>query len=113
MHQGLAAIEEEGLRQRFDRHRKAGEQLVTGLAKLGFEPLVKRPEDRLWHLATVLPPAGVDELKLRERLLEKYAIEVGAALGQLAGKILRIGTMGPLANKDSVSFLLEAIGASV
>jgi alanine-glyoxylate transaminase/serine-glyoxylate transaminase/serine-pyruvate transaminase len=113
MHQGLAAIEEEGLRQRFDRHRKAGEQLVTGLAKLGFEPLVKRPEDRLWHLATVLPPAGVDELKLRERLLEKYAIELGAALGQLAGKILRIGTMGPLANKDSVSFLLEAIGASV
>ena len=56
MHQGLAAIEEEGLRQRFDRHRKAGEQLMTGLVKLGFEPLVKKPEDRLWHPATALCP---------------------------------------------------------
>jgi alanine-glyoxylate transaminase / serine-glyoxylate transaminase / serine-pyruvate transaminase len=113
MHEGLAAIEEEGLRQRFDRHMRAGEQLINGLTKLGFEPVVKMPQDRLWHLTTVRPPAGVDELKLRERLLEKYAIEIAGGLGQFAGKILRIGTMGPLANEQSVAFLLEAIAASV
>jgi alanine-glyoxylate transaminase / serine-glyoxylate transaminase / serine-pyruvate transaminase len=61
----------------------------------------------------VRPPAGVDELKLRERLLDKYGIEIAGGLGQLAGKILRIGAMGPLANEQSVAFLLEAIGASI
>lgn len=113
MHQGLAAIEEEGLRQRFDRHLRAGQQLVNGLTKLGFEPVVKAPQDRLWHLLTVQPPAGVDELKLREKLLDKYGIEIAGGLGQLAGKILRIGVMGPLANEQSVAFLLEAITASI
>jgi alanine-glyoxylate transaminase/serine-glyoxylate transaminase/serine-pyruvate transaminase len=113
MHEGLAAIEEEGLRQRFDRHLRAGQQLVNGLVKLGFEPVVKAPQDRLWHLTTVRPPAGVDELRLREKLLDKYAIEIAGGLGQLAGKILRIGTMGPLANEQSVAFLLEAITASI
>lgn len=113
MHEALAVIEEEGLRQRFDRHRRAGEQLAAGLTKLGFEPLVKQPQDRLWHLMTVRPPSGVDEAKLRERLVEKYGIEIGGGLGQLAGKILRVGVMGPLANEQSVAFLLEAIAASL
>jgi alanine-glyoxylate transaminase / serine-glyoxylate transaminase / serine-pyruvate transaminase len=113
MHQGLAAIEEEGLRQRFDRHLRAGQQLVDGLTKLGFETVVTQPQDRLWHLTTVRPPAGVDESKLRERLLDKYAIEIAGGLGQLAGKILRIGTMGPLANEEPVAFLLAAITASI
>jgi alanine-glyoxylate transaminase/serine-glyoxylate transaminase/serine-pyruvate transaminase len=52
-------------------------------------------------------------LKLREKLLDKYAIEIAGGLGQLAGKILRIGVMGPLANEQSVAFLLEAITASI
>src|SRR5579875_2250234 len=96
MQQGLAAIEEEGLENRWQRHRRASERLIAGLAGLGFEPLVARPEDRIWHLTTVLPPAGVDQAALRQKLFEKHGIEIASGLGQLAGKILRIGTMGPL-----------------
>jgi alanine-glyoxylate transaminase / serine-glyoxylate transaminase / serine-pyruvate transaminase len=113
LHQGLAAIEEEGLANRFERHRRAGERLLSGLTKLGFEPLVKRPEDRIWHLTPVLPPPGVDEAALRDKLLRNHDIELGSGLGQLAGKILRIGTMGPLATDEAVDFLLEAITASL
>jgi alanine-glyoxylate transaminase/serine-glyoxylate transaminase/serine-pyruvate transaminase len=113
MHQALAVIEEEGLRNRWDRHRRTGERLVAGLVKLGFDPLVKRPEDRLWHLTTVAPPQGIDEAKLRQELLEKHDIEISAALGKLAGKILRIGSMGPLATDANVDILLEAIADCV
>jgi alanine-glyoxylate transaminase/serine-glyoxylate transaminase/serine-pyruvate transaminase len=109
MHQALAVIQEEGLRKRWDRHRRAGERLVAGLVDLGFEPLVKRSEDRLWHLTTVAPPQGIDEAKLRQELLDKHDIEISAALGKLAGKILRIGAMGPLATDANVDTLLEAI----
>ncbi len=109
MHEALAAIEEEGLRNRWNRHERAGERLIAGLRRLGFEPLVKRPENRIWHLSTALIPVGVDEAQIRQKLLMKYSIEIASGLGQLAGKILRIGTMGPLANEESVDFLLEAI----
>ena len=111
MHQALGAIEEEGLRNRWARHKSAGERLVTGLVKLGFQPLVKAPEDRIWHLTTVFPPEHVDEAQLRDRLLTRYGIEIASGLGLLAGKILRIGTMGPLATEESVDDLLQAIEA--
>ena len=111
MHQALAAIEEEGLRNRWARHQRAGERLVKGLITLGFEPLVKEAKDRIWHLTTVKAPPGIDEAELRNRLLTKYNIEIAAGLGQLAGKILRIGTMGPLATDENVDYLLEAISA--
>lgn len=113
MHAALATIEEEGLRNRWDRHQRANERLIAGLTRLGFEPLVSKPEDRIWHLTTVTPPKGVDEAQLRQRLFDKYNIEIAGGLGQLAGKILRIGTMGPLSTDESVDFLLEAMSASL
>jgi alanine-glyoxylate transaminase/serine-glyoxylate transaminase/serine-pyruvate transaminase len=113
LHQGLAVIEEEGLRNRWDRHERTGARLVSGLSKLGFTPVVRNAEDRIWHLTVVTPPAGVDEAKLRDKLMAKYGIEIAGGLGQSAGKILRIGSMGPLATDASVDFLLEAIAASL
>jgi len=111
MHEALSVIEEEGLRNRWDRHLRAGQRLTAGLTRLGFEPFVKEPQDRIWHLTTVLPPPGVSEAGLREKLLDKYDIEIAGGLGQVAGKILRIGTMGPLASEEHVDSLLEAVAA--
>ena len=113
MHQGLAVIEEEGLRTRWERHRVVGQKLASELSKLGFEPLVKEPDQRIWHLTVVVPPAHVNEADLRDRLMQKYGIEIGGGLGKLAGKILRIGTMGPLATVEQAEFLLDAFAASI
>jgi alanine-glyoxylate transaminase / serine-glyoxylate transaminase / serine-pyruvate transaminase len=109
MHQALTVIEEEGLEARWERHRIANVRLLKGLIAMGFEPLVARPEDRIWHMTTVKAPAGVDEAGLRQRLLDGYDIEVASGLGQLAGKILRVGTMGPLATDERVDYLLECM----
>jgi alanine-glyoxylate transaminase/serine-glyoxylate transaminase/serine-pyruvate transaminase len=111
LHQGLAVIEEEGLQNRWARHNHANQRLLKGLEDLGFQPFVKHPDHRIWHLTTVVPPAHVDEAALRQKLLERYHIEVASGLGQLSGKILRIGTMGPLATDENVDFLLKSISA--
>ncbi len=111
MHEALGVIQEEGLEARLERHKRAGERLTRGLVALGFEPLVAKPEDRIWHLTTVTPPPGVDEAAVRQRLFDNYDIEVHSGLGRLAGKILRIGTMGPLATDERVDHFLEAIRA--
>jgi alanine-glyoxylate transaminase/serine-glyoxylate transaminase/serine-pyruvate transaminase len=113
MHEALAAIEEEGLENRWERHRRASLRLMAGLIRLGFTPLVANPNDRIWHLTTVTPPAGVDEAQIRQNLFDRYQIEIAGGLGELAGKILRIGTMGPLATDEHVDFLLEAIESSM
>jgi alanine-glyoxylate transaminase/serine-glyoxylate transaminase/serine-pyruvate transaminase len=112
-HQSLASIEEEGLCNRWNRHQHTNQRLIAGLTKLGFQPLVTNPEQRIWHLTTVIPPPRVDEAQLRRRLLEKHGIEVAGGIGQLTGKILRIGTMGPLATDENTDFLLEALAASM
>jgi len=111
LRQGLAAIAEEGLTERWKRHFRMSQRLIAGLENLGFRPLVENPDDRIWHLTTVVPPRGVDEAQLRRELSEKYSIEISGGLGQLGGKILRIGTMGPLATAENVDGLLEAIAA--
>jgi alanine-glyoxylate transaminase/serine-glyoxylate transaminase/serine-pyruvate transaminase len=109
VHQSLAAIEDEGLTHRWERHHRAGDRLIAGLEKLGFEPLVKDPAHRLWHVTTVIPPTGIDEARLRQRLLDEHNIEIAGGLGELTGKILRIGTMGPLATDQNVDLFLDAL----
>ena len=51
-------------------------------------------------------PQGVDEAKIRKRLLDGPGIEIAGGFGPLAGKVFRIGVMGPLATEDNVQFFL-------
>ena len=62
---------------------------------------------RIPTLNTVLVPSGVDEAKVRKRLLEGPGIEIAGGFGPLAGKIFRIGLMGPLATEENVRFFLK------
>ena len=57
----------------------------------------------------ILMPDGVDEVRLRGRLLADYGIEVGGGLGALKGKAIRIGLMGQCSQKDHVLLLLGAL----
>ena len=62
---------------------------------------------RIPTLNTVSVPKGVDEAKVRKRLLDDPGIEIAGGFGPLAGKVFRIGIMGPLATEDNVQFFLE------
>jgi alanine-glyoxylate transaminase / serine-glyoxylate transaminase / serine-pyruvate transaminase len=106
--QALQCIVCEGLENVFARHRQTHEQLVAGLAELGFEMLVE-PSCRLPMLNAVKVPEGGDEAAVRKTLLTKYDIEIGAGLGPLAGKIWRIGLMGHTAREHNVERLLTAL----
>jgi (S)-ureidoglycine---glyoxylate transaminase len=57
----------------------------------------------------VVVPEGVDELRVRRRLLDDFGIEIGAAFGPLQGKIWRIGTMGYSARRQNVLLCLVAL----
>jgi (S)-ureidoglycine-glyoxylate aminotransferase len=110
LREALRAIQEEGLDARFARHRLHGDALRAGIAALGLTLFGKEaPGRRLPFITPVVVPDGVDELRVRRRLVEDFGIEIGAAFGPLQGKIWRIGTMGYAAQRQNVLLCLAAL----
>ena len=56
-------------------------------------------------------PDGVADADVRKQLLADYTLEIGGGLGDLAGKVWRIGLMGYACNKKNVLFCLGALDA--
>ena len=110
LHEALIMLHEEGLENAWQRHREAHLRLVSGLEAIGLEMLVAESA-RLPQLNAVKVPVGVDDAAVRRELLQRYQLEIGAGLGDLAGKIWRIGLMGESAREESVDFCLKAIGS--
>ena len=75
---------------------------------MGFEFLVA-PEYRLPMLNAVKIPQGFDDAIVRSRLLNEYNIEIGAGLGDFAGKVWRIGLMGESSTQNHINMLLGAL----
>ena len=112
LREALRALAVEGLAARFARHRLQGEALRAGIAALGLSLFgAEPPARRLPVITPVVVPEGVDELRVRRRLLHDFGIEIGAAFGPLQGRIWRIGTMGYSARRENVLLCLLALEA--
>jgi alanine-glyoxylate transaminase/serine-glyoxylate transaminase/serine-pyruvate transaminase len=108
LREALRIVVEEGLEARFARHRKNHEALAAGLAPLGLG-LAAEEGHRLPMLNAVTVPDGVDEAKVRARLLKDEGIEIGGGLGPMKGKVWRIGLMGESSRRTSVLAVLAAL----
>lgn len=110
--EGLNRIAEEGLPNRIERHMTNHLAFVKALEGLGMKMHVAEGQ-RIPHLNTPQVPAGVDDANVRKQLLDKYGIEIAGGFGQLAGKIFRIGLMGPLSNQESVDLFVSALRSAL
>lgn len=108
LREGLALILEEGVEARFARHQTNHLALVAGLEALGLEMLVPNPH-RTWALHTPKVPAGVSDVDVRKKLMDRHGIEILGGFGPLAGKVFRIGLMGEGSRPEHVSLLLGAL----
>ncbi|MBN8480239.1 MAG: alanine--glyoxylate aminotransferase family protein [Xanthomonadales bacterium] len=109
LHEALLGLEAEGLEHAFARHLAHHERLRDGLAAIGLDLFVAEGA-RLPQLNAVRVPDGVDEAGVRRRLLEDFSIEIGAGLGELAGRIWRIGLMGAGSTEANVDRVVAALG---
>lgn len=105
---GLERIFAEGLETVYDRHATAGKTLQDGLEAMGLT-LFAQEGARLAQLTTVNVPDGIDSAKVRNYLMTKYQLEIGAGTGQYADKIWRIGLMGPNATEANANLVLSAL----
>ena len=107
LREALVEVEEETLPERWARHDAHHHALVAGLEAIGMG-LLPPPSERVSSLNAVAVPAGVDDAAVRRELLSRHDIEIGGALGPLAGRIWRVGLMGAGATKPNLLAFLEA-----
>ena len=110
LREALRIIAEEGLESRFARHEQNHQALVAGIEAMGLSMLVPQKE-RLPMLNAILIPEGADDIQVRTTLLKEYQIEIGAGLGDLAGKVWRVGLMGDSCTHRNVFLFLGALYA--
>ncbi len=112
LREALRLIYEEGLEARWRRHELNHRAFVAGIKAMGLNMFVA-PGHRLWTLNAVRVPDGVDDRRVRSRLLERHSIEIGGGLGPLQGKIWRVGLMGAGSTRKNVRLVLEALRESL
>ena len=109
LREAMRILLEEGLEARWERHRLNQLALVAGVEAMGLKLLVEKPEDRLVTVTAVMIPAGVDDGKFRNQLLDDFNIEIAGGIGALKGQIWRLGTMGYCSQKQFILQLLAAM----
>jgi alanine-glyoxylate transaminase / serine-glyoxylate transaminase / serine-pyruvate transaminase len=104
----IEVIFDEGLEPRWKRHQTNHKALVAGLTAMGLDMAVK-PEIRAPMLNAVTVPDGIDEKRVRQAMLHRMNVEIGAGLGPLAGNVWRIGLMGHSSQPEKVLRCLTAL----
>jgi len=109
LREAMRLVMEEGLEARWERHRVNQHALIAGLEAMGLELFVKSPADRLPTVTAVTIPGGIDDLKVRNQLLDEFNLEIAGGFGPIKGKIWRVGLMGYCSQKPFVLLFLAAL----
>jgi len=109
LREAMRIVVEEGLENRWERHRVNQLALIAGIEAMGMGLLVKNPTDRLPTVTAVMIPNGIDDVKVRNQLLEEFNIEIAGGFGPVKGKIWRVGLMGYCSQKPFVLLFLSAL----
>jgi alanine-glyoxylate transaminase / serine-glyoxylate transaminase / serine-pyruvate transaminase len=96
LREALAMFTEEGLPAVFARHARHAEATRRAVRGWGLEILCQNPDDYSSTLTAVMLPAGHDADQVRQLILDRYNMSLGAGLGRLAGRVFRIGHLGDL-----------------
>jgi alanine-glyoxylate transaminase / serine-glyoxylate transaminase / serine-pyruvate transaminase len=110
LREALRLVSEEGLEEAWARHRHVAGALKRGVEAMG-SGLNTADEHWLPTLNPVRVPAGVDDRRVIDRLLEEHGIEIVGGLGALDGEIFRVGCMGHSARPANVSQFVSAFGS--
>jgi len=108
LREAVRMIAEEGLENRFARHRLHHKALVAGVEAMGLSMVVPEAE-RLPMLNAIAIPDGIEDKPVRDLLLNDFGLEIGGGLGEFAGKVWRVGLMGHACCKTNVFQFLSGL----
>jgi alanine-glyoxylate transaminase/serine-glyoxylate transaminase/serine-pyruvate transaminase len=108
LREAVRIIAEEGLENRFARHRLHHRALVAGVEAMGLSMVVPESE-RLPMLNSIFIPEGVQDAAVRSVLLNDFGLEIGGGLGEFAGTVWRVGLMGHSCCRSNVFLFLSSL----
>jgi alanine-glyoxylate transaminase / serine-glyoxylate transaminase / serine-pyruvate transaminase len=94
LREACAMLAEEGLREVFARHQRHAAATRAAVRTWGLEVWCADEREHSASLTAVLVPEGHDADEVRRVILERFDMSLGAGLGQLAGRVFRIGHLG-------------------
>jgi alanine-glyoxylate transaminase/serine-glyoxylate transaminase/serine-pyruvate transaminase len=106
--ESLRMIDEEGLENVFARHHRIAEGVRRAVDAWGLKLCAQSPELYSDTVSAVMVPAGFDGTKVVTHAAEKYHVAFGVGLGEVAGKLFRIGHLGSLTDVMALSGLATA-----
>ncbi len=109
MREALRLVMHEGLEARWARHLMNQQALIAGLEAMELELFVTNPAERLVTVTGVRIPAGVEDRKVRQQLLDEFNIEIAGGFGPVKGKMWRVGLMGYSSQNTNVLLFLAAL----
>lgn len=99
---------EEGLENVFARHHRIAEGVRRAVAAWGLTLCAARPELYSDSVSAIRTPAGFDAGKIVSHALNAYGVAFGTGLGDVAGKVFRIGHLGSLTDVMALSGIATA-----
>ncbi|MDP4032752.1 MAG: aminotransferase class V-fold PLP-dependent enzyme [Pseudorhodobacter sp.] len=104
----IEVLEDEGLDAVYARHHRLAEGVRRAVAAWGMRPCAVTPDLYSDTVTAVLVPEGCNGTDLVKLAAEKYDVAFGVGLGEVAGKVFRIGHLGMLTDVMVLSGLATA-----
>jgi len=108
LREALRLLYEEGVEERWLRHKKNSSALISGVEALGLRMHAEK-KYRCPSLNAVSVPEDIEDENVRGKLRKEFNITVSGGLGDLKGRLWRIGLMGINSNERNVILVLEAL----
>jgi alanine-glyoxylate transaminase/serine-glyoxylate transaminase/serine-pyruvate transaminase len=96
LRESLRMLDEEGLQNVFARHARLGEACRRAIRALGLELLCRNPDEYSSTLTAVVMPPGFDSDAYLSHANRTLDLSLGVGLGEVKGKVFRIGHLGSL-----------------
>lgn len=113
LREALREVHEEGLGNRFGRHRRLAERLRRGLEEMGIRLFAEPGE--IGRLSSTVTSFQLKDAEYVKGELRRRGILVAGGQGPLKGRILRVATMGSMTESEIdvlLSELADILGSS-
>ena len=101
-------LQDEGLVNVYARHHRIAEGVRRAVAAWGMRPCAVSPDLYSDTVTAVVVPDGFNGTDIVKLAAEKYGMAFGVGLGEVAGKVFRIGHLGSLTDAMMLSGLATA-----
>ncbi len=99
---------EEGLENVFARHHRIASGVRAAVDAWGLKLCATRPEWQSDTVSAIVTPEGFNATHIVTHAAEVYGMAFGTGLGEVAGKVFRIGHLGQLTDALALSGLATA-----